>query len=187
MGLNGPSGELYMCSKKVSGWPPLPNEFESRILSSLDYFAISRIQVLAVTGSYSLEHREVHKSVRHVLSIMDDLCTLYLSRRDNLPFILALTPDQNSQEPVLCPKLKNLILYHKDDLKSFHINTMMIMTAKRASKGVRLRSILVISPEGCVLEETVFKLREYVSHIEYKRVEGGYEDYHPTWDSIPHS
>ena len=62
----------------------------------------------------------------------------------------------------------------------FDIGELMKMAKKRASEGVKLRSITVIDVEKAVSERKVLKLKKYVTHVEYKVGKGD-----PDWNRIP--
>lgn len=179
--LTGPSGELYVFSKRRSGWSESQRvSSDHRILQSLDYFdTLSKAQTLAVTtyGDPYLEEEYMDLPPPHsILHIMKDLRTLFINRLGQ-PFILDLNPDQNPSKLALCPKLENLILCVQD---GFDIGELMKMAKKRASEGVKLRSITVIDVEKAVSERKVLKLKKYVTHVEYKV---GKRD--PDWNRIP--
>lgn len=178
--LDGPNGGLTMRGNRVD-WPErMPVVSESSILRSLDYFAISELQRLAVTTYGSSIHEEIDKyTPQHVLSLTGDLHTLFLNDCNNLPFILALNPEQNSQRQVLCPKLENLVFYLGGEA-SFSFAEFISMAKERALKGMGLRSVVVISLSGLVPEEEVLKLREHVARVRCK-----FTDHEPWWSSIP--
>ena len=54
------------------------------------------------------------------------------------------------------------------------------MAKERASKGMGLRPVVVISMDGLVPEEEVLKLREHVARVGYK-----FTDHWIEWSSIP--
>ena len=109
--LDGPNGGLTMHGNREHRGTPVISE--SGILRPLDYFTISRLQRLALTAhEFPMVHSETDKyAPQHIFRLTGDLRTLLLNNRNNLPFILALNPEQNSQRLVLCPKLENLVIY----------------------------------------------------------------------------
>ena len=179
--LDGPSGELDMRGNRVDWYASTAIISECRILSSLDYFDISKIQRLAFTTYGFPMHEEVDESLHYVLNIMDDLRTLFLNQCNNLPLISALDPDKSSQKLVFCPKLENLIFYI-NDRKPFYVRGLTDMAKGRALKGAKLRSIIVISQGGGMPENEVSKLGEYVEHVGCR-----FEEREPRcrWDEIP--
>ena len=54
------------------------------------------------------------------------------------------------------------------------------MAKERASKGVKLRSITVVGLGELMPGKEVFKLREHVTHVEYR-----FEEKPPGWESVP--
>ena len=176
----GPSGELHMNAPR-SEWALSTSVVpDRRFLQSLDYFDLSRIQRLAVRTYEHPGLEEIDISPpSHILGITKDLRTLLLNKGNNLPFILALNPGKNASDRVLCSKLEDLIFY-VDNRKSFNTPELMNMAKERASKGAKLRSILVASPVVFLCEEDVLKLKGYVVHVECRTQES-----EPEWDSIP--
>ena len=74
---------------------------------------------------------------------MDNLCTLTLTKCYNLPFIIALNPVENPSNLVICPKLKDLMLYTKE-WHGFCITEMLCMAEARASRDTKLLSITIV-------------------------------------------
>ena len=174
---NGPSGELHMYG---SGRNQLGMSPERRILQSLDYFGLSRIQNLAVATYESPGFKETDVSPPYnILHAMKDLRTLFLNRCNNLPFILALDPAQTPLDHILCPKLEELILYvgHKETVNSLEL---VNMAKERSLRGAKLHSIVLASPGKILWEWVVLRLREHVVRVE-RRTWGSV----PEWDSIP--
>lgn len=110
---------------------------------------------------------------------MNNLHTLTLTKCNNLPFILALNPEENSSKLVLCPNLEELVLYIalRDQ---YHIEHLDNMAKKRALRNAKLSLIKIVSVGGLVPGREVFKLREHVTHVEY-----GVNDAPPSWDFLP--
>ncbi|KAF9780763.1 hypothetical protein BJ322DRAFT_1081538 [Thelephora terrestris] len=178
--LGGPSGGLDMYGNRKDWRGSDTMVSERRTLPSLDYFDISRIQRLAVTAYSFPWHNETDESIQHVLNIMSDLRALFLNQCTSEPFISALDPEQNHQKLVLCPKLERLVFCV--DVKEcflFYIGGLADMVKGRASKGSKLRSIIVITLGGLMFEREVSKLREYVEHVEHR-----FEKRLPEWDGV---
>ena len=150
------------------------------VLRSLDYFdTLSKIQTLAVTTYELIIVEDMVLSPPHsILHVMKDLRILFLNVSGR-PFILALDPDRNPSKLALCPKLESLILY-VEDREAFNIGELMEMAERRALEGAKLRSITVVSLGDTVSENEVFKLKKYVTHVEYEVGEDM-----PDWDKIP--
>jgi len=110
---------------------------------------------------------------------MKNLQTITLSRCNNLAFILALNPSKNPSETILCPKLEEIILYiERPD--QFHVDELLSMAEERASGGVKLSAITIVSTEALAPTKEVFQLRKHVSRVEYK-----FDDVPPEWDTLP--
>jgi len=154
---------------------PLDRQF-LRSLSGLD---LSGTQRLAVAQYKPPTAGTVGKSAPyHILSHMKDLRTLTLTQCNSLPFILALNPNQNASKCALCPKLEELVIY-VEGLDSFNIEELMSMVKGWASVGTNLSSITIIGLGELMLGK-VFRLKQYVPHVEYRVGEEP-----PEWDAIP--
>ena len=176
--LDGPSGELYVLGYWMGGDDVLP--LNHRIVRSLSRFNLSRVQKLAVTMYNPPTMHNTDESAPHfTLLRMEDLRALTLTQSNNLPFIAALNPDQNPSKRALCPKLEELVLYVKG-LESFNIKELMSMAKGRASAGVKLWSITIISLGELMPGDTVFRLKEYVTRVNYR-----VEQKPPSWDGVP--
>ena len=178
--LDGPSGGLCM----LCYWEDLDIRklriLDNRIIRSLDQFILSGVQKLTITIYERPYADDTDKSTPYdILLLMEDLRTLTLIKCDNLPFILALNPDQNHSKCVPCPKLKELVLYVVE-LGSFNIKELKSMAEGRASAGVKLWSITIVSLGELMPGETVFGLKEYVTHVNYR-----VEQKPPRWDGVP--
>ena len=166
--LDGPNGGLHMFGdwRDLVGVPRFT--VDHRILQSLSCFDLSGTQRLAIMGYESPTVDAVDNSAPyHILSHMKDLRTLTLTRCNNLSFILTLNPDQNPLKCALCPKLEELVLYVKG-LESFNIKELMSMAQERASAGMKLASLTVVGLGELLPGREVFKLREYIPHVDYK-------------------
>jgi len=114
-----------------------------------------------------------------LLPRMAELRTLTLTQCSGLPFILSLNPRTHDPKITLCPRLEEVILYvEKQD--AFHTLELVSMVRERASKGAKLRSITIVGLGELVPGKEVFKLRDYVTHVEYR-----FEEVPPKWDAIP--
>jgi len=153
---------------------------DRRILRSLSHFDLSGTRTLAIT-TYEPPSTAVwieNSAPHHVLSRMENLRTLTLIQCNNLPFILALNPDQNQSMRVLCPKLEELVLY-VEKLESSNIEELVNMAKGRASV-CRALSLITIVGLGELIPEEVFKLEEYVARVDHRVGKT-----QPVWDSIP--
>ena len=177
--LDGPSGGLCMLGHRsdqdVDSWFVL----DRRLLRSLTCFNLSGAQTLAITGYQSPTPKNVDKSAPyHLLSHMNDLRTIALTRCNNLPFILALDPGKSPSRSALCPKLEKLILY-VGGLESFNLEELRGMAKQRVLVGAKLSSIAIIGRDELAPGREVSKLKEYVARVDYRVEEGP-----PRWDCI---
>ncbi|KAF9643332.1 hypothetical protein BDM02DRAFT_1523315 [Thelephora ganbajun] len=189
MHLVGPSGRLDIFGhwEREVGTSVFPSLdlfgcVDRRILQSLNYFSLHMTRRLAVT-KYEPPPRVDNKChPRCILLLMKDLRTLILTQCFNLPFIFVLDPDHPGHHPlkgVPCPNLEELVLYI-EAWDAFNIPELVSMAKHRASKGAKLRSITIVGLGELVPGREVFKLREHVTHLEYR-----FEGNPPKWDSIP--
>ena len=177
--LDGPSGGLYMLGQRID-WEEAPIfTLDRRILRSLSQFDLSGTQRLAITQYEPPTVNAVEKSTPyHILSCTKDLRTLTLTQCNNLPFILALDPVQNPSERVLCPHLEEIILY-VEGLGSFRIKELESMAKERVSAGKKLPSITIVGLDELIPGREVFKLKKYITHVDYRVKEDP-----PKWDNI---
>ena len=141
---------------------------DHRLLQSLTNFDLSGIQRLAITKYRPPTKNEIDKSApSYILLRMEDLRVLTLTQCNNQPFIVALDPDQNLSERVLCPKLEELVLY-VDELDLFDIKDLMSMVKARASGGMKLSSVTIVGLGKFIRGEEVFKLEEYITRVDYR-------------------
>ena len=177
--LGGPNGELCM----LGHWRDCEENssfiLNHHILQSLTNFDLSGIQRLAIAMYRPPVVGEIDGSApRHFLLPMEGLRALTLNQCDNLPFIAALDPVQNLSERVLCPKLEELVLYISR-MVFFNIKELMSMAKARASRGMKLLSITIVGLGEPLPGEETFKLREYVTRVDYRV--GGEQ---PRWDGV---
>jgi len=178
--LSGPSGELYVLGRWTRGDDKPYKGIES-FLRSLRRFDISRTRWLTVT-LYSLRPPSPPTTgwtTYRIFRSMKNLRTLTLSRCNNLEFILALNPSKNTSKTMPCPRLEEIILYiqRPDQL---HVNELLGMVEERASGGVKLLAITIVSTEAFAPTKEVFQLRKHVSRLEYR-----FDDAPPKWDTLP--
>ena len=174
--LKGPIGRLYMFG--LWKGPARPKR-DSDVFKSLDHFTLSGARTLGVTWFKASTVAEIENSAPYgVLFRMEALRTLTLAQCDNLPFILALNPDQTPSKNILCPELEEIVL-HIEDRESFNIPELMAMAKERASRGMKLASITIVGLGELLPGREVFRLREYVAKVDYKVGEGP-----PEWDAV---
>ena len=153
---------------------------DRRILRSLDPSILSTTHGLAVSRYEHPRPTEVEKCpVSRTLSSMKSLRTLILTKCNNLPFIVALNPQENPSKLLLCPILEELVLYIKSR-DQFHIEQFTSMAKERASKSAKLFSITIVGLDELAPVKKVFKLREHIEHVDYR-----IDDAPPDWDDLP--
>ena len=159
--LSRPSGSLHVFARWVD-WETDSYTIDRRILHSLGQPILSTTQRLTIS-KYRHPNRaeDEEPPVFQTLSSTNNLRTLILTKCENLPFILALNPEENPSKPMLCPNLEEFVLYVKlrDQL---HIECLISMVKNRASRGAKLLSITCCVTSCWV---GVFKLRESTSRI----------------------
>jgi len=179
--LHGPSGDLLMgCTVDCleMGW-------DSQILRSLNKLPISSTESLRISGYHTPADLNTKQSAAYqTLLTMNNLRlrTLTLINCINLSFILALNPDHNASNTVVCPKLEKLVLdiqIRRQQDESF-VNELLEMAKARASIGVGLSTITIVRPWELVSEEEVRDLKHYVVYLEY-----GVGSVSPRWDALP--
>lgn len=180
--LRGPSGSFCVLAwREESGLLP-SYATDHEILCSLDNLMLSTIRRLAISD---YEHQRPAGAeqcpISQTLSFATNLRTLVITDCNNLPFILALDPQQNPSNIVLCPNLEGLVLYVVS-LDQLHVEHLISMAKNRASRGAKLSSITFIDLHGLVPEKEVLELGEYVTHVEYR---GDDNDEQPYWYDIP--
>ena len=172
---SGPSGSLHLLptsgSRYVSLSVPLLRFFDPPILST--------IQRLTVSG-YANPGTEC--AVSQTLSSANHLRILILIDCDDQLFTRALDPGQNPSNPVLCPGMEEVILYLRHcSLHGSYFKSLVTMAKNRASRGVSLPSITIVSRDGLPPERWVSGLRKYVTHVVCKIDERR----PPAWDHVP--
>ena len=178
--LAGPSGQLWMRCHWENDTNASPLALDRRILRSLDYFHFHMTWSLTITKYDDVVPEVIEKaSPYQVLLCMKDLHTLTLIRCSYSSFVSALNPDRNCSKIILCPGLKELVLYVDKQIVS-DISRLMDMTRERALRGAKLRSITIVGVGEILPGREVFQLKEHVEHVEYR-----VEENPPSWDSIP--
>ena len=153
-------------------------DLDRQVFQSLNHFTLSGVQQLVVTKFKPPTVGGVENSAPYlVLLHMNALHTLTLVQCNNLPFILALDPDQNPSKHILCLGLEEINLYI-EDLESFNIPELMAMVKARASRGTKLSSITIVGLGELLPGREVFKLKEYVTRVDYR-----FEESPPKWYS----
>ena len=97
----------------------------------------------------------------------------------NLPFLLALDPEQNPSDRIMCSNMETLVLYFWD-VNRFYFKPLVRMMKNRASRGVNFSSMRIIIPGGHAMEKELSKLREHVEHVECSII----GDEQLSWDDV---
>ena len=175
---SGPSGSLrvlFECHDSAH----LSCNKDHQILGSLDHLTLSKIHKLTIS-KYKARPTGIEECpIFQTLSSTNDLQTLILIDCNTLPFVLALDPEQNPSNLVLCPNMQNVILYIQS-LSPLIVGCLTRMTKNRASREAKLSSVILANMSGRGQGNEASELiREHVTHVEC-RVGGEY----PDWDSI---
>ena len=154
MRFTGPNGEVCMTSQS-----PGPDTTRS-VIRSLAQLDTSTTKCLEIISGDALS-----KNLCQALPSLKNLRTLTLSLCKNLPsFILALYPGLDSANPIVCPKLEELVFRTE---QRFDIESMIMVAAARASGGAPLKSVRIINRGGeLVPREEVRELLKYVLRVE---------------------
>ena len=110
---------------------------------------------------------------------MDNVRPLTLIDCFVVPFTLALDPEQTLSDFVLYCSVEELILYTRCSWYPFDVD-LSEMAKNRASRGAKLSLVKFVDIGGRWRREDVFRLKEYVIHVEY-RTDGTT----PNWDDVP--
>jgi hypothetical protein len=178
--LEGPSGSLHVLANRV--YRP-SDSIDHKILRSFGHPILSTIQRLAISEYNHERPTEVEECpIFQTLSPTDNLQTLILIDCKNLPFILALDPEQNPSNLVLCPNMEELV-FHVEGLDLLPLKNLFNMAKNRALGGARLSSITLVNMGSDDDEERVevLKLREHVTHVQYRLGDSS----PPDWDHVP--
>jgi len=179
--LYGPSGRHCINAKWVGehGYDNCPVTVNARMLQSVIMFDTSKVQRLAVTlYAVSPQMNTGESPPYQVLCRMDNLRTLTLTECHNLLFFAALNPERAPRGVILCPWLTDITLHiHLE--KRFCLVELWEMARARDSRGVKLESVMVVCTQQLVQPKEVFKLRHYVSLVQYKL-----EDEFPEWNVV---
>ena len=176
--LSGPSGSLRVRAVWRDWRNTSSSALDRRIFHSLGHSTLSTTQRLVISHYGHQTPAEVEECpIFQTLSSANELRTLVMINCNNRPFACALDPEQNSSNLTLCSKMEELVVYIKIWYQ-FDVEILIRMTKNRASRGAKLSSITFVDldasygPRG-----EVFKLREHVTHVEYR-----VEDTLPAWD-----
>lgn len=172
--LSGPSGGLRL----FADWDaPGTNQctMDQRILLSLGPSILPTVQKLIISeyGHPVLGGAE-KCPVFQTLSSTPNLQTLTLIDCNNLPFIVALNPEEEPFGVTPCPNLEELVLYVRSR-DQFHAKSLVDMARSRASRGKRLSSVTIICLGELTPEKGVFDLKGHVGYMEYRVGDA------PTW------
>ena len=150
------------------------------ILHSLSSPILSTTQRLTISDYNHPRPNGVEECpVFQYLFSTNNLRTLILIDCSNLPFILALDPEQSRSGLVPRLNMEELVLYIKSRAQ-FHAEDLISMAKNRASRGAKLSSIMFIDVGELAQKKKVLKLRKHVTRVEYR-----VDDALPPWDDVP--
>lgn len=162
MRFTGPNGTFGVGSR----FGPDPTHLVTRALERFDTSCTQRLEI-EDDGRIT---NELHEAIRS----MANLRTLKISCFDDSPFsLLDLSLALASDGEIACPKLEKLI-YHVSGV--FDVGDLVDFVAARASRGVPLKLVEVVSSEEPISTEEAAVLQEHVSHVKigFERNEGDY-------------
>ena len=168
MQLKGPSGGLLMSSAWAFQSLTSP-EFDHLALQALEGLPISPTERLAIHRCYFLALPETEETTAYqTLFPMNNLRTLTVAGCTNLPLLVALNPTRNTSNTVVCPYLKELILYAQTREEELYTESLLEMAKGRASIGAGLSTIAIASRWEVISEDELSDLRGCVQHVEYR-------------------
>ena len=180
---HGPSGNLHVHGTLAAPYGSRTYVYDRQLLEPLVHPVLSAIHRLTISR-YERSQSDPFGGcpIFRILSSTNDLRTLILIDCNNEPFILALDPEQNPSNTVLCSAMEALVVYVGRNGCYFDCLTSMAMN--RASRGAKLPSITVVVRYDNDFGEGRLKshLGKYVTHVEYRI--GNINEY-PPWDDIP--
>ena len=149
---SGPNGEVRM---------DLRDDRTYMALESLAHFNTSKTEQLEIVGSDPPSCDPPHRAFLP----MKNLRTLTLVRCKNPHFFVhALDPGMSLSGVVVCPKLEELVIEHRE---MFDIRSVTGTAAARASKGVGFKIVRIVPWRKVVHPQLdVLELEKYVRHVE---------------------
>ena len=170
MCFKGPSGGLdIVCTWTDSDLDP--PELGDQILRFLNKFRTSTTESLEITEYHVSGHPDIKESGTYqTLLPMNNLRTLTLTRCVIHSFLLALNPNRNASNTVVCPKLEELVLYtpYSPAIQDGScIDGLLEMVKERASWGAKLSAIVIDCPSKFISAEKMLDLRRYASRVEH--------------------
>ena len=154
--LSGPNGRVTMFPRT------------SRIDAT--YLVLDSLAQLDISGAKHLKidrgNSPLSNPFYRVLLSMKHLRALTLSRCRNLDvFINLLGPSASSSGIVVCPKLEELVLVLRLDGKTFNMENVIGMAEARASRGMKLKAVRIVSHDESVHVDAL-ELMEHVLRVE---------------------
>ena len=160
---SGPNGQVEMVSEISKGR-------ETRMLfESLAQFDTSKTERLEINRGSSPSSDRPHQA----LLPMKDLLVLTLTRCTSPHvFIHALDPSMGPPGVLVCPKLEEIVIQHRE---MFDIQSVIGTVAARASGGAKLKLVRIVSRDEFP-ESHVPELKKHVLHVECSREADGVKD-----------
>ena len=151
----GPNGQLLVTMSQPD---------TTCVAEHLARFDTSKTERLEVANSNCPSRNLLYQA----LLPMENLRTLALSRwRNSHVYVRALDPNTSLPNVVVCPKLEELIIVPRNGLAGFDVGSVTEMARARASRGVKLRVIRILSGQNKLDPGPELELRKYVWHVEY--------------------
>ena len=159
IGFTGPNGKVSIIP--MARWP---GNIAQIVLESLTRFDTSKTERLEIL---CIDPPPRHTACR-ALRPLKNLRSLTISRpTSHDAFISALNPGLSPSDVLVCSKLEELVLtFRPDDDCDFDIETVIAMTAARASRGKKLKSVVIVNRDKLVQVEER-ELRKHVSCVVY--------------------
>jgi len=158
MSFSGPNG-------RVSVTPTAsPVDRTSSVLELLAQLDTSKTERLRIDYGNPLSRDVIFRA----LLPLKELRVLMLYRCDSTHiFFRALHPSSGSPVVVICPKLEELVLVHCGGGEVFDMKGVVRMAEVRASRGRKLKTLVIADWRSKSYPEDMSELRKYVGHVEY--------------------
>ena len=156
-----PNIQFSETGSEISIIPATPPVTPScRVLESLALFDRSKIERLRLAGGDLMVGNGC--AIGPAIWGMTHLRALTISRCRGLPNLI---PTLAGHSKCPCPELEELVIDPRAGGEKFDIQHAVAMAATRVSKGMKLKSIKIVSRDKFV-QTCALKLKEHVSHVE---------------------
>lgn len=149
----------------MARWPVTNPDLDNLLVGSIQSFlpfSTDEVEEFYIRGYKAPQ--DSHLPTLRAFESLPNLHSILMFRCDNTVLLRAL---RQPTRPLTAPKLRKMELY-LDHEREVSGEELMELVRHRASRGVRLEELLIISPEVIVPVAEVMALRPYVELVEYK-------------------